>query len=184
MSNYNVKSKKMSSFIHVQSLSPKECLRCHPTLYYGTNDKWFVVITPSNEVCAMALKAFPDAHRILKRFQKHTFIEQKIILPERLSCLLAGTPFQQQVWKALLDIPEGKTWSYQQLATYVKKPKAVRAVANAVGANPISPLIPCHRVIRSNQHIGGYFWGLEAKRALLKGEGVDMGALKEYPAKA
>ena len=101
-------------------------------------------------------------------------MKSEIHLPQPLSCLLVGTPLQHQVWMALLDSSLGETWSYQQLAIYINKPKAVRAVANAVGANPISPLIPCHRVIRSNHKIGGYYWGLAAKRELLKEEGVEI----------
>jgi AraC family transcriptional regulator of adaptative response/methylated-DNA-[protein]-cysteine methyltransferase len=83
-----------------------------------------------------------------------------------------GTPFQHQVWRALLDIPRGEVVSYQDIAHKVGRPKAVRAVGSAVGANPISPLIPCHRVVGSNGSFGGYYWGLDIKRALLQEEGA------------
>lgn len=81
-----------------------------------------------------------------------------------------GTPLQLTVWQALLAIPEGDTLSYEALAQRVGRPDAVRAVASAVGANPISWLIPCHRVLRKDGSPGGYRWGLEVKNRLLEGE--------------
>ncbi len=87
---------------------------------------------------------------------------------------LSGTPFQKKVWKSLLEIPKGKTVTYKELAKKIGKPKAVRAVANAVGANPIIIEIPCHRVVRSDGSLGGYSGrgGIVAKRKLLVSEGV------------
>ncbi|SEL08386.1 methylated-DNA-[protein]-cysteine S-methyltransferase [Roseateles sp. YR242] len=78
-----------------------------------------------------------------------------------------GTPFQQAVWQWLLDIPAGATWTYGQLAARVGRPEAVRAVAAAVGRNPLSILVPCHRVIGANGQLTGYAGGLDRKRALL-----------------
>lgn len=78
-----------------------------------------------------------------------------------------GTNFQVNVWRALLRIPEGSLISYKQLAQVTGKPAAVRATASAVGANPVSYLIPCHRVLRSTGELGGYHWGLERKRAMI-----------------
>jgi O-6-methylguanine DNA methyltransferase len=86
------------------------------------------------------------------------------------SFIIAGTEFQCAVWKALLTINSGTTLSYQQFAQKVDKPTAWRAVANAVGANPIAYFIPCHRVIRSDGTLGGYRWGLEKKKKLLDDE--------------
>lgn len=80
---------------------------------------------------------------------------------------LVGTDFQHKVWNALRSIPYGSTKSYKDIAQCIGKPKAVRAVAGAVGANAISILIPCHRVIGSNHSLTGYAGGLEAKRGLL-----------------
>lgn len=165
--------------IHLQLTSKKDFLKSYPTLHYGVSEKWFVVTTPDEKVCALALISFPHSENLLKRYQKHKLLEKKIQLPLKMNCLLVGTPLQHLVWKALLEIPVGIVWSYQQLASHVNKPKAVRAVANAVGANPISPLIPCHRIIRNNGHIGGYYWGVEEKLKLLKEERVDTTALKE-----
>jgi methylated-DNA-[protein]-cysteine S-methyltransferase len=87
---------------------------------------------------------------------------------------LKGTPFQRKVWAGLLKIPRGKTVTYKELAKIIGKPMAVRAVANAVGANPIAPHIPCHRVIRSDGKLGGYSGkgGIKTKKALLAKEGV------------
>ena len=83
---------------------------------------------------------------------------------------VAGTPFQRQVWQTLASIPWGSTISYRQLAQRIGKPRAMRAVAAACGANPIAILIPCHRVIGSNQSMTGYRWGIERKKSLLKRE--------------
>ncbi len=81
-----------------------------------------------------------------------------------------GTPFQQSVWKALMEIPYGETRSYQQQAEYLQKPKAVRAVASANGHNRIAIVIPCHRVIGKDGSLTGYAGGLERKRWLLEHE--------------
>lgn len=78
-----------------------------------------------------------------------------------------GTDFQQRVWRALQDIPFGETWSYKQLAEHIGKPKAVRAVGAANGKNPISVIIPCHRVVANDGRLSGYAGGVERKRALL-----------------
>lgn len=78
-----------------------------------------------------------------------------------------GTNFQVNVWRALLRIPEGSLVSYKQLANMTGNPSAVRATASAVGANPVSYLIPCHRILRTSGELGGYHWGLERKRALI-----------------
>ena len=83
-----------------------------------------------------------------------------------LSVLVRGTNFQVAVWRALLAIPEGRLASYRDVATAIGKPKAVRAVGTAVGANPCAFLIPCHRVIRGSGEPGGYRWGLTRKRAI------------------
>lgn len=81
--------------------------------------------------------------------------------------LFAGTDFQKKVWHKLLEIPYGATLSYSELATQLGMPTAVRAVANANGANALSIFAPCHRVIGSNRSLTGYAGGLEAKKKLL-----------------
>ena len=79
-----------------------------------------------------------------------------------------GTEFQQQVWNALLEIPYGETRSYKDIALSIANLKGIRAVAQAIGANGISILIPCHRVIGSNHSLTGFAGGIEAKRILLE----------------
>ncbi len=83
-----------------------------------------------------------------------------------------GTPFQQRVWAALRTIPTGTTWSYRDLAAATGSADATRAVGSANGANPVSVVIPCHRVIRSDGTLGGYGGGLGRKVWLLGHEGV------------
>ena len=86
--------------------------------------------------------------------------------------LQGGTPFQQSVWHALLRIPSGSTDSYGALSERIGKPAAVRAVGAAVGRNPLSIVVPCHRVIGANGALTGYAGGLERKTALLQLEGA------------
>ena len=86
--------------------------------------------------------------------------------------LFVGTDFQKTIWKELLNIPFGETVSYGEMARRIGMPKAVRAVANANGANALSIFAPCHRVIGSDHSLTGYGGGLDAKRALLELEGV------------
>jgi O-6-methylguanine DNA methyltransferase len=92
-----------------------------------------------------------------------------------LTLPVAGTHFQRQVWQALLAIPSGTVTTYSDIANAIGRPKSVRAVANAVGANPIAWLIPCHRVIRRDGSLGGYRWGLPRKQAMLAWEYSCMG---------
>ncbi|HSH93691.1 MAG TPA: methylated-DNA--[protein]-cysteine S-methyltransferase [Roseimicrobium sp.] len=83
-----------------------------------------------------------------------------------------GSEFQQEVWLAMLEIPMGQTRSYGELAKKIGRPKAVRALGGACGANPIPVLIPCHRVLAAQGSIGGFSGGLDWKRLLLGREGV------------
>ena len=87
---------------------------------------------------------------------------------------LKGTRFQLKVWNYLRKIPKGKVKTYQEVAKAIGKPKAFRAVANAVSKNPCPPKIPCHRVIRSDGNLGGYSGkgGIQKKRLLLESEKV------------
>ena len=83
---------------------------------------------------------------------------------------LRGTPFQRAVWLALMAIPAGETATYRSIAHSLGRPKAVRAVGTACGANHVSVIVPCHRALRSDGGMGGYYWGLERKRRLLEME--------------
>ena len=103
--------------------------------------------------------------------QLHSYFEgerQTFTLPLRL----VGTAFQQEVWEVLRKIPYGKCCSYAAIAQQIGRPEAVRAVANAIGANPLSLFIPCHRVIGKSGDLTGYAGGLAAKRWLLAHEGA------------
>ncbi len=122
-------------------------------------------------------------NRILKGLQAEFIEEQTPLLTETqkqldayfdkkstafdLPLLLVGTAFQQTVWKALQQIDYGKTQTYLGLSKQLNNPKAIRAVASANGANAISIIIPCHRIIGSNQELVGYAGGLSAKKKLL-----------------
>ncbi len=83
---------------------------------------------------------------------------------------LIGAPFQIKVWEALLSVPSGHVTTYSDIAQAVGRPRAVRAVGTAVGRNPVSYLIPCHRALRKTGALGGYHWGLPVKRAMLAWE--------------
>lgn len=86
---------------------------------------------------------------------------------------VSATAFQARVWDALRAIPSGETRSYKEVAIEIGQPRAVRAVAQACGANPIALVVPCHRVIRSSGELGGYYWGLVVKQTLLDAETLD-----------
>ncbi len=91
--------------------------------------------------------------------------------------LLAGGPFQIKIWEALLAIPSGHVCTYSDLARAAGRPKAMRAAGTAVGRNPISWLIPCHRALRKSGGLGGYHWGLPVKRSMLAWESARRDAM-------
>ena len=163
----------------ITCLSKRDFAKAYPTLHWGDDGEWLVIQTPDHQICSLTKAAFPNSLSLLDKFQMSCLRKKEIALDQHINCLLRGTDLQHRVWKALLEIPEGTTVTYQDLALRVKNPKAVRAVANAVGANPISPLIPCHRVIRKGGELGGYYWGVGAKKKLLAAEGVDLSLFKE-----
>ncbi len=92
--------------------------------------------------------------------------DRNFVLDER------GTAFQLKVWKFLREIPVGTTASYTAIAHQMGLPKAVRAVANACGANPLAVITPCHRVIKKDGNLAGYYWGLARKQSLLQLEKI------------
>ena len=95
-----------------------------------------------------------------------------ILNGDKANLHLIGAPFQIKVWEALLNVPTGHVTTYSEIAKAIGNPKAVRAVGTAVGRNPVSWLIPCHRALRKSGALGGYHWGLPVKRALLAWEGA------------
>lgn len=123
-------------------------------------------------------KAFED---MAVRWPRASYSEKPEAIADQVSAafgggaahlLLSGTPFQLNVWKALLSVPPGSVTSYSELARAIGNPNATRAVGSAVGRNPIAWLIPCHRAVRKSGELGGYHWGLDTKRAMLAWEAI------------
>jgi AraC family transcriptional regulator of adaptative response/methylated-DNA-[protein]-cysteine methyltransferase len=119
---------------------------------------------------------FPKAHLVGGNSTFEQLVAQVVGLVEApgtaatLPLDVRGTAFQQRVWQALRRIPAGSTASYADIARRIGMPRAVRAVAQACGANPVAIAIPCHRVVRKDGDLSGYRWGVERKRALLARE--------------
>ena len=121
-------------------------------------------------------------HDFIARWPKAQFIQSSENLARYESSLfddvhaapmhLIGSPFYVQVWKALLEIPMGHASTYSDVALRAGNARAVRAVGTAIGKNPISWLIPCHRALRKDGSLGGYHWGLSLKRAMLAYEAL------------
>jgi AraC family transcriptional regulator of adaptative response/methylated-DNA-[protein]-cysteine methyltransferase len=159
-------------------------------IYYGVHPspfgECFVAITERG-ICQLAFAGRADQKRLAdelrKQWRRADISEDPVRtrpsvdrlfspgqLKQSLPVHLLGTNFQIKVWQALLKIPRGTTVSYTDIAQSIGKPEAVRAVANAVGQNPIAFLIPCHRVIRKTGALGGYRWGVARKKAMLEWE--------------
>lgn len=156
--------------------------------YFNSSCGLFVLASFGDKLCLCDWSNNPCAERNKRRIERYLNASFKIettsILEETKRQLdeyfagnrkaftiplhLVGTDFQQQVWNELLNIPYGATISYKEIAQNIGKPKAVRAVAGAIGANGISILIPCHRVIGSDKSLTGYAGGLKAKKMLLQ----------------
>ncbi len=98
---------------------------------------------------------------------------------EPLRAFVKGTNFQLKVWRALLEIEPGQVLSYGQVAERIGRPGAARPVGQAIGANPLAYVIPCHRVIGANRALGGYGWGLNRKRFMLAYENVLYEAIRQ-----
>jgi AraC family transcriptional regulator of adaptative response/methylated-DNA-[protein]-cysteine methyltransferase len=138
------------------------------------------ILVARDESTIVWLSLDTDVETLLENFKKdkvehdeQTQILEKILSQNEIPITLRGTDFQKRVWTALIgtDGPkEGETMSYSNVAEIIGSKNSVRAVATAVGANKISLLIPCHRVIRSNGELGGYRWGVNMKTRVLKFE--------------
>ena len=153
-----------------------------PSFCYNSPIGWIDIIAEENRILRASFAeeapdsapAFPSDSPTLIRTIKLLdlyFAGGPIDFAELPVPLTHATDFQQRVWDAIRQIPYGEVQTYQWIADRIERPKAVRAVGNAVGANPVSILIPCHRIIRSNGALGGYGGGLERKRQLLALEG-------------
>jgi len=111
-----------------------------------------------------------NANFIQNDKKANDLLDEIFIEKSRVSIFVKGTNFQINVWRALLNIKNGEISTYSDVAKSIGKPKAVRAVATAIGSNMIGFLIPCHRVISKSAAIGGYRWGIERKKILLSYE--------------
>lgn len=136
--------------------------------YFG-----FIVDNDKEKGYRELISRFP--HAILKEQKEsshQTFITHlsRRNIKEKIVLHLAGTPFQRKTWEALLKIPHGKFATYGSIAKFINHPNAFRAVGTAVGMNPVSIMIPCHRVIQSNGELGGYHWGINLKKRLIDSE--------------
>ncbi|MEM9584689.1 MAG: bifunctional helix-turn-helix domain-containing protein/methylated-DNA--[protein]-cysteine S-methyltransferase [Pseudomonadota bacterium] len=177
-------------FVRWEAMSPGEFVLkgAGLTIYWGWFESPFgpaIVMGTARGICGMGFAADmgeEDAMRdLISRWPKAEFVEDPMMLrpwvldafsakpdPSNPTPLyLIGAPFQIKVWEALLRIPSGNVTTYSEIASHVGSPRAVRAVGTAVGRNPISWLVPCHRALRKSGGLGGYHWGLPVKRALL-----------------
>ncbi|MEX1233933.1 MAG: bifunctional helix-turn-helix domain-containing protein/methylated-DNA--[protein]-cysteine S-methyltransferase [Roseovarius sp.] len=178
-------------FLRWEAMSPGEFARqgANLTIYWGWFDSPFgpaLVMGTDRGICGIGFAAEAGAEATMAdltaRWPKAQFIEDAARLrpwaqtafqsgaSETPPLYLIGAPFQIKVWEALLQIPSGHVTTYGQIAKAIGHPKAVRAVGTAVGRNPISLLIPCHRALRKSGGLGGYHWGLPVKRGILAWE--------------
>ncbi len=157
------------------------------TIKWGWFDSPFgpaLVMGTDKGICGLGFAAEAGAEPAMadltSRWPKAAFVEDPTALAPWVTAAfemkgetqlhMIGAPFQLKVWEALLTIPSGQVTTYSEIAQAIGHPKAVRAVGTAVGRNPVSYLIPCHRALRKSGALGGYHWGLPVKRALLAWE--------------
>ncbi len=151
-------------------------------IYIASSEKGICKISltleSADEFKAWIKKHFGEHEIVESKKENREAIEQiKLYLARRLKKFslkinLIGTEFQKKVWREVMKIPYGKTTTYAILAEKINKPNAYRAVANALGANPLPIIIPCHRVIASDGSLGGYTGGVKIKEFLLGLEGA------------
>jgi AraC family transcriptional regulator of adaptative response/methylated-DNA-[protein]-cysteine methyltransferase len=176
-------------FLTWEAMSPGDYARAGEglTIFWGWFDSPFgpaLVMGTDRGLCGIGFAAETGAEAVFAdltlRWPRATFVEDTGRLRPwvtqafggdgRTPLYLIGAPFQIKVWEALLAIPSGHVTTYSEIAGAIGAPQAVRAVGTAVGRNPISWLIPCHRALRKSGGLGGYHWGLPVKRALLAWE--------------
>ncbi len=121
------------------------------------------------------MKRWPDATYIAdyegtEKYVRHIFSPDDKQMAEPIRIVFIGTDFETKVWEALLKVPAGRAVTYSDLAEHIGSPGAHRAVGAAVGRNPISLVVPCHRVLRKDATLGGYHWGIVRKQAILAWE--------------
>ncbi|KJZ25666.1 methylated-DNA--[protein]-cysteine S-methyltransferase [Tritonibacter mobilis] len=173
-------------FVRWEAMSPGEYARRGEglTVRWGWFDSPFglaLAMGTEKGLCGLAFAAEVGAETALSdmraRWPKAAFVEDTNALRPQVEAAFArkgdtalhlmGAPLQIKVWEALLQIPEGEATTYGEIAEAIDNPRAVRAVGTAVGKNPLSWLIPCHRVLRKGGEMGGYHWGVPVKRAML-----------------
>jgi AraC family transcriptional regulator of adaptative response/methylated-DNA-[protein]-cysteine methyltransferase len=173
-------------FLTWEAMSPGEYAKAGEglTVFWGWFDSPFgpaLVMGTERGLCGIGFAAEMGAEAaftdLIHRWPRASFVEDPTFLRPwvhqafggdgKTPLYLIGAPFQIKVWEALLSIPSGHVTTYSEIAGAIGQPKAVRAVGTAVGRNPISWLIPCHRALRKSGGLGGYHWGLPVKRALL-----------------
>ena len=178
-------------FIRWEAMSPGEFARKGEgvDVFWGWFDSPFglsLAMGTEKGICGLAFAAETGTEAAMEdlcsRWPKARFIEDPMALrPLVLAAYdqkgetalhMMGAPLQIKVWEALLRIPSGQVTTYSEIAQSVGSPRAVRAVGTAVGRNPVSWIIPCHRALRKSGALGGYHWGLPVKRALLAYEGA------------
>ena len=130
-----------------------------------------------DEALQLLCKRFAKSFRRIYHTEYHDlalrfFSKDECLSSDEIVLHLYGTDFQIKVWRALLEIPFGKTSTYSEIAKSINNPRALRAVGTAIGRNPVAVIIPCHRVLRTDSGIGGYYWGVEKKKMLLEWEKV------------
>lgn len=180
-------------FLTWEAMTPGDYARAGEglTIRYGWFDGPFgdtILMATDKGICGMGFAAEMgrDAadQDLRQRWPKARFIEDTSALAPlgaaafgqgQTPLHLIGAPFQIKVWEALLRVPSGHVTTYSEIAGTIGNPKAVRAVGTAVGRNPISFLIPCHRALRRDGTLGGYHWGLPVKRAILAWESARTG---------
>ena len=183
-------------FVRWEAMSPGDFAQggAGLTIFWGWFESHFgpaLVMGTQRGICGLAFAAEAGAEPAMadlkSRWPKAQFIEDPTYLRPWATAALGmtgetqlhmiGAPFQLKVWEALLAIPSGHVTTYSEIAQAIGNPKAVRAVGTAVGRNPVSWLIPCHRALRKSGALGGYHWGLPVKRAMLAWEGARADAM-------
>jgi AraC family transcriptional regulator, regulatory protein of adaptative response / methylated-DNA-[protein]-cysteine methyltransferase len=114
-----------------------------------------------------------NANLVHNETAANEYLENIFVKNKKYNLFVKGTNLQVNVWKALLNLPNGVVATYQDIANYLDKPKAVRAIASAIGRNHVGYLIPCHRVIAKSGAMSGYRWGIERKKILIAYESMN-----------
>lgn len=121
------------------------------------------------------MELWENANLVFDEKLSKEYLENIFTKNKKYPLLVKGTNLQINVWKALLNLPNGVIATYQDIANYLEKPKAIRAVASAIGKNHIAYLIPCHRVVAKSGAISGYRWKIERKKILIAYESIKSG---------